>query len=244
MAKKNAQSVISSYRKKQKTGSRLIAILAIILVLAGIALVVVWAIGRGGSGGGLKLFSTKTPTPTETPTPTPVTPTATATNTPTITNTPTVTATPTASAPFEYVVQEDDNCTTISEQFEVDIEVLLYLNNLDSSCLIRVGDTILIPAPDQELPTATPIPPDIRPGTIIDHKVRAGDNLYNIALLYNSTIERIIVETNRYRIANDLPEIEDNNDLFVGDLLKVPVNIVTPVPTATATRTMTPSPTP
>jgi hypothetical protein len=41
-----------------------------------------------------------------------------------------------------------------------------------------------------------------------------------------------------------LDEIEDNNDLYIGDLLKIPVNLVTPVPTATPTRTMTPSPTP
>ena len=85
-----------------------------------------------------------------------MTPTNTATLTPTITETPTITPTFTPSAPYEYVVQEDDNCAVISEKFDVDVEVLLYLNNLDSSCIINVGQTILIPAPGQELPTATP----------------------------------------------------------------------------------------
>jgi LysM repeat protein len=46
-------------------------------------------------------------------------------------------------------VQEDDNCTTIAEQFGVDIEVLLALNNLDSNCFITPGQIILIPAPGQ-----------------------------------------------------------------------------------------------
>lgn len=245
MPKKNAQNIISSYRKRQKSGPVLIGILAALLILAGIVIVIVWAVGQAGSGGGgLKLFASKTPTPTETPTATPVTPTSTPTNTATITNTPTITPTATASAPFEYVVQEDDNCTVIAERFEVDIEVLLYLNNLDSGCLILVGDTILVPAPGQEMPTATPLPDDIRPGTIIDYAVRSGDNLTDIAIRFNSTMERIITETNRYRRNNDLDEIVELNDLFIGDLLKIPVNIVTPVPTATATRTMTPSPTP
>lgn len=240
MAKKNAQSVISSYRRKQKSGPKLIGILAALLILAGIVLVVVWAIGQtgGGGGGGFALFKSKTPTPTETPTPTPVTPTATATNTPTIT--PTFTA----SAPFEYVVQEDDNCTVLAERFDVDIEVLLFLNNLDSACIIQVGQTIMIPAPGQEMPTATPLPTDIRPGTIIDYVVRSGDNLTDIATRFRSTVERIILETNRYRRSQGLTEIEDNNDLYVGDLLKIPVYIVTAQPTATSSRTMTPSATP
>lgn len=239
MAKKSAQSIISSYRKKQKSGPVLGIILAALLILAGIVIVIVWAVGNGG-GGGLNLFATKTPTPTETPTPTPVTPTATATNTPTVTNTPTITPTPTASAPFEYVVQEDDNCTTISEQFDVDIEVLLALNNLDSSCFIRVGDIIMVPAPGQELPTATPLPTDILPGTKIEYRVRSGDTLSEIAIRFNSTVERIILETNKYRTINKLDLITDNNDILVGDILIVPVNIVTPVPSATATRTSTP----
>ena len=239
MAKKSAQSVISSYRKKQKSGPVLGIILAVILILAGIVIVIVWAVGNG-SGGGLHLFATKTPTPTETPTPTPVTPTATATNTPTVTNTPTITPTPTASAPFEYVVQEDDNCTTIAEQFDVDIEVLLALNNLDSSCFIRVGDIIMIPAPGQQLPTATPLPADILPGTKIEYRVRSGDTLSQIAIRFNSTIEKIILETNKYRTINKIKLITDNNDILVGDILIIPVNIVTPVPSATATRTSTP----
>ncbi len=238
MAKKNAQSVISSYRRKQKSGPMIGMILAGILILAGIVIVVIWAVGQGG--GGFSLFATKTPTPTQTPTPTPVTPTATATITPTITETPTITPTPTASAPFEYVVQEDDNCTTISEKFDVDIEVLLALNNLDSACFITVGQIIMIPAPGQELPTATPLPTDTVPGTKIEYTVRSGDSLYDIALRLRSTVERIIIETNRYRATLNLDPIEDNNDIRIGDILIVPVFIVTPVPTVTATRTSTP----
>ena len=234
MSKKDARDIISSYRKKQKLGPYIIGAIAILLAIAGIVLLVVYLVG-GGDGIQISLFSSKTPTPTETPTPTPITPTATATMTATVTNTPTITSTNTPNAPFEYEVQEGDNCTAIAEEFDVDIEVLLVLNNLTSSCFITPGQTILIPAPGQELPTATPLPTDIAPGTLIEYTVRQGDSLYALAEQFNSTIERIIEETNKYRKANDLDEIEDNNDLLYGDILVIPVYIVTPVPTATNT---------
>ncbi len=243
MSKKDAKNVISSYRKKQKQGPYIIGGIAILLAIAGIVLLIIYLVG-GGGGIQISLFSSKTPTPTETATPTPVTPTSTATNTPTITNTPTQTPTSTPSAPFEYEVQEGDNCTTIAEQFEVDVEVLLVLNNLTSGCFITVGQTILIPAPDQELPTATPLPTDIRPGTEIEYRVRSGDSLYTLAEEYNSTVDAIIEATNEYRAANDLDEIEDTNDIYVGDILIIPVNIVTPVPTATSTPEPTETPEP
>lgn len=239
MSKKDAKNVISSYRKKQKLGPYIIGGIAILLAIAGITLLIIYLVG-GGEGPGLSLFSTDTPTPTPTNTPTPVTPTATATLTPTITSTPTVTATNTPNAPFEYEVQEGDNCTSIAEKFEVDIEVLLALNNLTSSCFITPGQTILIPAPGQQLPTATPLPTDIAPGTLIQYTVRPGDSLYAIAERFNSTVERIIEETNEYRRENDLDEMEDANDIFVGDILIIPVFIVTPVPTNTPTLTPTP----
>ncbi len=209
--------------------------LAILLVVVGIVLLVVYLVG-GGGGLQFSLFSTNTPTPTETPTPTPVTPTATFTLTPTVTDTPTPTATSTPSGPVEYVVQELDNCTTIAEEFEVDVEVLLVLNNLDSRCLIYPGDTILVPAPGQQLPTATPIPDDTAPGTLIEYRVRPGDSLNALAVEFNSEVDRIVQETNRYRRENDLDEMESETDIFVGDLLIIPVNIVpTPIPTNTAT---------
>jgi len=239
MRNKNAKNVISSYRRKQKMGPYILGGLAILLAIAGIVLLVIYLTGGGG---GITLFKTKTPIPTETPTPTPVTPTSTPTMTATITETPTITATGTPSGPFEYVVQEYDNCTTIAEQFDVDVDVLLALNSLTSSCYITVGQTILIPAPGQELPTVTPLPTDIAPGTLIEYVVRANDNLYVLAERYNSTVDRIFEETNKYRAANDLDPMEDENDLYIGDVVIIPVYIVTPVPTSTSTPTVTPTP--
>ena len=240
MSKKDAKNVISSYRKKQKMGPYILGGLAILLVVVGIVLLVVYLIG-GGSGLKPSFLNSPTPTSTETPTPTPVTPTATFTLTPTITNTPTPTLTNTPSGPIEYEVQELDNCTTIAENFEVDVEVLLVLNNLDSRCLIYPGQTILIPAPGQQLPTPTPLPDDTPPGTLIEYRVRPGDSLFVLATQFHSEGRRIMQETNRYRREHDLKQMEEETDIFVGDILIIPVNIVpTPIPTATATETPTP----
>ncbi len=240
MSKKDAKNIISSYRKKQKAGPYVLGGLAILLAVAGIALLVIYLVGGGG---GLKLsfLNSPTPTPTETPTPTPITPTATFTLTPTITDTPTPTLTNTPSGPVEYEVQELDNCTSIAEKFEVDVEVMLVLNNLDSRCLIYPGQTILVPAPGQQLPTPTPLPDDTPPGTLIEYRVRPGDSLYVLAETFNSEVDRIMQETNRYRRENDLKFMEDEADIFVGDLLIIPVNIVpTRIPTATASATPQP----
>jgi LysM repeat protein len=240
MAKKDAKNIISSYRKKQKAGPYILGGLAIFLVVVGIALLIIYLVG-GGKGLKLSFLNSPTPTPTETPTPTPVTPTATFTMTPTITDTPTPTLTNTPSGPIEYEVQELDNCTSIAEKFEIDVEVLLVLNNLDSRCLIFPGQTILIPAPGQELPTSTPVPDDTPPGTLIEYRVRPGDSLFVLAQEFNSEVDRIMQETNRYRRENNLKQMESETDIFIGDILIIPVNIVpTRVPTATSTATPKP----
>lgn len=241
MSKKDAKNIISSYRKKQKIGPYLLGGFAILLAVAGVVLLIVYLVGGGG---GISLFKSKTPTPTETPTPTPVTPTSTFTMTATVTETPTITPTATASGPFEYVVQEEDNCTTIAEEFGVDVEVLLFINNLTSSCYITVGQTILVPAPGQEMPTRTPVPTDTAPGTKIPYTVSAGDTLNDLAVEFLSDVDRIIEETNKYRKEEGLDPLEDENDIKIGDILIIPVFISTPVPTTTntATPTMTPAP--
>ncbi|HCB01374.1 MAG TPA: hypothetical protein DEP19_03235 [Anaerolineae bacterium] len=124
------------------------------------------------------------------------------------------------------------------------IELILILNpyNLTEDGFIGVdpttqivvpGQVILLPYPGMPLPTATPLPPDLRPGTLIEYIVKAGDSLGGIANLFNSTIEAISTENS----------ITDPNALFVGQLLRIPVNLVTPTATRPPTSTpITPGP--
>jgi LysM repeat protein len=96
------------------------------------------------------------------------------------------------------------------------------------------GLEIIVPNPGMPFPTATPIPPDLPRGTKIDYVVQSGDSLANIASIFNSTVEAIIEE-------NDLA---DPNAIYVGQLLVVPANLVTPTPTLPPTSTPAVSRTP
>jgi len=223
--KESAQDVIDSYRKRQQQAQRAPIMLGIAagLLVVGVAVIIFWLIGPGLPA--ISFLATDTPTPTVTSTATATaTQTNTPTETPTATTTPTETLTPTASGPFVYEVIEGDNLFAIAEKFKVDLLVLIAINNLDSNNpVIRVGDKLTIPGPNTQLPTASPIPLSLRRGTLIDYIVQTGDTLAIIAEKFNSTVEEIVKQ-------NDLT---DPNNIFVGQKLVIPVNLVTPVPTNT-----------
>ena len=236
----SSSDVINAYRKRrQRKSPNIIYIAAGVLVLGGLALLIYWLVSTPNNPVS-SLFATETPTPTITPSPTNTnTPTSTSTETPTATITPTATF----SSPFTYTVQENDYLALIVEKFSLGddgVALIMLLNPLviaaDGSSIgidpvtqsIRPGQVILLPNPGMELPTATLIPPNLAKGTKIDYTIQAGDSLGAIAALFNSTIDDIIKENG----------ITDPNALFVGQILVIPVNMVT----ATATRPPTSTP--
>jgi LysM repeat protein len=225
--KESAQNVIEGYRKRQQAARRAPLMLGVtaVLLIAGAAILIFWLLGSGAPTFSIGLFASDTPTPTETSTPT-----ATATASPTATETlpPTETSTstlvPTQSGPFVYQVEEGDNLWSISQEFGVDLLVLITVNNLDPAAPdIRVGDKLIIPAPDTQLPSATPLPTNIARGTRIEYRVQLGDSLGAIAAQFNTTVDDIKEEN----------EIENENEIYPGQVLVIRVNIVTAVPTAT-----------
>lgn len=228
--KESAQSVIEAYRKRQKAARKAppVIAIAVLLLIVGIVVLAIWLLGGGLPA--ISFLSSPTPTPTETPTAT-----ATATETPLPTDTPTEvpTETPTETAtpagPFIYQVEEGDNLWSIAQKFGVDLVVLIAVNNLDATNpIVRVGDKLVIPAPDTTLPSPTPLPTNLRPGTKINYTVQVGDSLLSIAIQFNSTVDAIKKEN----------KIENENQINAGVVLIVPVNLVTPVPTATLTPTL------
>lgn len=229
--KDSPQNVIDSYRKRQHMMPFLVGGLAVLLVVIGIIILVVWFTGPNRPA--IALFASPTPTETATFTPTATVPSPTPTLTPTSTMTPTLTVTSTPSGPFEYSVQEKDTCWAIAEKFKVDLEVLIAINGFaPMTCPINYQQKILIPLADQKLPTETPIALDkIVAGTKLTVNVHLGDTLALIAARYHSTSEAImaIKENN----------LTDANKLVAGQDLIVPVNIITPVPTKAGTVTPT-----
>jgi LysM repeat protein len=225
--KSSAQKVISSYRKRQQMGPYIVGGLAILLVVIGIIVLVIWLTGPNRPG--LAFVTSATPTLTDTPTKTSVPPTFTATITLTQTSTVTVTATNTPSGPFEYTVKAGETCWDIAVAQKVDLNVLIALNpNYGANCTISPGDVLLIPTKNQVLPSDTPVSlTTFAPGTKITVVVKSGDTVRGLALLYNSTVDSIVKTNN----------LANANAIQAGQKLIILVNIVTPVPTSTQTKT-------
>jgi uncharacterized protein YkwD len=220
-------NVISSYRKRRMQRGPILFYGAIGLVVIGLIVIVIWLFQPDQPIGAM--FATETPTPTLTLTPTNTsTPTATAT----ITETPTLTLTATPSEPFDYIIQEGDTLPALAERFNLgDDGVLLIFDNnpqiAESGGVYFVGQTLRIPPPGTVRATATPIPADLPRGRLVEYSVLPGDTLAGIAAKFNSRAEDIIT-------AND---IENANALNVGDVLQIPVNLVTATATLPSTST-------
>lgn len=245
----STKDIIDSYRKRQTQSWQTIVLFvgAALLIILGAAFVITWLTGARLDIGAL--FASKTPTPTITFTPSPVPPTATITLTPTEsppTETPTETLPPTRTGPVIYTAEEGDTFEGIAEMFDVDVFTLLWYNKdedrlgLDMAApILYVGDEVYIPAPDDTVPTPTPIPFDLVPGFRVDYIVRPGDSIGSIATALRSTVDAILADN----------DIEDPNSIFPGQTLSVRVNLVTPEPTEEgsdstpgAIYTLTPSP--
>lgn len=240
------EEVIKKYQRRQERAPRafIVGVFALLLIFAGAVVLYQWYKDPNAPMFAF-LAGTATPTTTPTPTETPLPPSPTPlppTDTPTPTETPTITPTPTISGPFIYTVQEGDTLSSIAEQFGVDVVRLMEVNGLENEAIF-VNQQLLIPDPNEELPTATPLPPNLPPGFIIEYRVQVDDSLISIALKFNSTVEAILEENE---------ELVDENSIFIGQLLRIPVNLVTPAPTSTeapvttpgAIFTLTPSPSP
>ncbi len=226
---RSAAEVIDAYRRRRgRMVPFLLGALAVVLLVVGLFLVVIWF--TGDSPPALPAFlrsKTETPEPTSTPQP------PTATLEPSLTPEPS--ETPTPEGPLTYVVEEGDSLDSIADQFGVTIDQLIAANNLVDPNNIGAGSQLIIPDPDADLPTETPLPETLVPGSTIEYVVKSGDNLQTIAERFNSTVEAIAE-------ANDL---DPTDVLFVGLRLIISVNIVTPVPTDTPSPfTATPSPIP
>lgn len=200
---------------------RVLIVVVILAVIGGLAFVLTQF-----ASGSWQLFTTQTPTATFTPTP--VIPTATLF---VPTDTPTLTLTPTRSGPLDYTVVEGDTLFGIADIYGVDVQTLFAYNNLTSGNL-AVGQKIIIPPPGFKivLPTATPIPTGLKPGTYIEYAIQPGDVLGLIAEKFGARLVDVMIVNG----------ITDANNIQVGQVIKIPYNSLTGTP-ITPTRTPKPS---
>jgi LysM repeat protein len=158
---------------------------------------------------------TTTPTPTHTPTPT---------ATPTATPTPTITPTPT---PIIYTVKPGDTYYAIAGQFGIDLDALLAANPDATLSALQPGQTLVIPTPEGQeaiLPTPEPL------SGLINYAVEPGDTVEGIAIRLGVS-QTVILENN---------DIEDPQNLQVGQVLIIPVGDITPTPRPGPSPTPTP----
>ena len=92
--------------------------------------------------------------------------------------------------------------------------------------MLAVGQKLLIPGPDTQLPTATALPTGLPRGAILNYIVQCGDTLDSIGGKFNSTGADIA----------KLNKIKDPLSIQIGQTLKVRVNIATATPTNTPRR--------
>ena len=229
----SSSNLLNKYKKQNQRGPWLIYG-AVALVILGVILLVMWLASPGKPLG--EMFATDTPTVTLTFTPTI---TSTPTLTPTITETLTATITFTPSGPQDYVIQEGDSLESIAQKFNLgpDGSQIIYYANQQAmeanNGIIFVGQTLKIPPAGSTLPTTTPIPAGLPKGRLIEYRVLPGDTLAGIAFKFNSIADNIIEQN----------KIDNPNALTVGQVLQIPVNLVTPTATLPATSTpVTPSP--
>lgn len=167
-------------------------------------------------------------------------PTATATATATATGTPTATITPLPTStntpepsptPITYIVKENDTCLDLAAFFQVSVQSIVTLNNLPASCILSIGQTLIIPQPT---PTATALPSATYSAAEqteaacekVEIIVQSDDTLMSISNNYGVPMEAIKEE-------NGLP----NDVVYLGQPLVIPLcrKYATPGPTPTAT---------
>jgi len=110
---------------------------------------------------------------------------------------------------IDYTVQEGDTLSSIAEKFEVSLNTLLWVNDLNKNSKIKIGQKLTI------LPVS---------GVL--YEVQRGDTLSGIAKTYQGDINEIIT-------VNDLA---DEKDIFFGDSLIISNGVMPPPPKVASTQ--------
>lgn len=234
MADKSPYDTITSYRKRQKYGPVIISGLALLLITTGLFFLWLWLSGRTLDS---LSFNIQPPVPTRTMRPT-VTLVPTRTTIPPETAVPTSDTSATALVPFQITIIAGDTLVDLAAKYGLDPDFGVLLiwdyNGWEIGHIIQPGEEITIPHPDAILFTPTPISSNLASGTLILYRVLPGDSLAFIAEEYLSTVDAIL----------DANDIENPDQIGIGDWLLIPVNLVTPVPTPSFTVGPPPSITP
>lgn len=129
-----------------------------------------------------------------------------------VVTTPAPTLTPQATGPTTHIVQAGENLFRIALRYGLTTEVVAQANGITNPALIYVGQKLTIPAPGG---TVTPVPTVTPPpaGNVIVYTVKAGENLFRIALKYNLS----------YLYLAQYNGIANPNAIYAGQQIRIPV---------------------
>jgi membrane-bound lytic murein transglycosylase D len=96
-----------------------------------------------------------------------------------------------------YRILKGDTLGAIARKFHTSVDALMRLNGLQSRTLIREGQVLRIPVSGLAPATAsiTP-PPGVKPGDTVTYVVKAGDTLFTLSKMFNTTVQKIKADNN------------------------------------------------
>lgn len=115
------------------------------------------------------------------------------------------------NGPYEiYVVKSGDNLYEIANNYNMTVQDLMAINNLTSTALtigqeLKVKSDSIVGASGEECYGEGYVEPKY-----LEYTVKKGDNLYEIAKMYDTTVENIMMLNNL-----------SSNNLSIGQVLKV-----------------------
>lgn len=139
---------------------------------------------------------------------------------------------PTPTPPTTHLVQEGQSLWSIAALYNIRIGDIFLLNNMNENSFLQPGDEVKIRLAPGELPPPTPTP-------VVQHVVRQGQTLWDIALTYGLSLDQLLA----------MNSINAESLLQVGDVLTVRLQPTavsipatsTPAPAQTATATPQPT---
>lgn len=130
---------------------------------------------------------------------------------------------PTPTPPATHRIREGESLWTIAANYKLDLDTLLWYNNMTIDSVVHPGNEVKIRLLPGEAPPPTPTPQQT-------HIVKSGDTAWAIALAYGLTLDQLAAYNN----------MDPNTLLQIGQELLIRPPTATPEPTPAATPTLTP----
>ena len=120
---------------------------------------------------------------------------------------------------INYIVKKGDTLYTIANKYGIDVKLIIKDNGLESNDL-KIGQLLRIRSSEEIDEIEECFGPDYTPPNnimnVVNYTVKKGDNLYNIAKKYNTSVSNILGLNNL-----------TNTNLSIGQVLKIPANNIT-----------------